>query len=386
MGGRIFKHLGEPLRLPTERFEPIARAVADATGGRPVAWLRDKPDHGDVDIVLPQSIVDRHGDAALAAMVGAAVGVEHVHYREDCRNPIVFVGLRLPEGIFQVDLIGVPDELVDFAHGVLSWGDLGVMIGRVAREMGITFGMNGLRVPLRVPSAQSRSILLTSDFDDALKHLGLDPVRHRAGFDDIVASADWLADGAYFDPKIYDPSRTTSEARRRSRVRSSQPALVEYLKSRPGRHEWPEVSGPSAMQEDMVRETVERFGKTLEVETARAEMIASTVREETHFSLDAVSAATGVVEPRDVRALVSIMQESFPGTDEFPKWRARAEPDDIAARARAAVPVLIERRMEDARRETRAQLQREAAERKARRTKRPSPCWGRSMPKDIPAR
>lgn len=367
MGGKIFKGLGTPLRLPTDRFEPIARTVAEATGGTLVRWLRDKPDHGDVDVVVADHHARVLGDAQVAAIVGEAVGVEHVHRRADSRDPILFVGLKLPDGIFQADLIGVPAELVDFAASYLSWGDLGLMIGRLARQMGLKFGMNGLRLPVHETSVKYRTVLLTADFDEALRFVGLDPAGHRAGFDDIRASVDWLAAGRFFDPAVFDPARATSDARRRSRARTSQPGMIEDIMSRPVRFPWPDVDGPSELQEIRVRTAVDHFGVAEEVERTRAEMRASAVRLPSAFTLEAVSSATGIVELRDVRALVSIMGEEFPASNAFPEWKAAATPEDVAERARRAVPVLIERRMEEARREVRAEYQRQAAERKRRR-------------------
>lgn len=172
MGGKAFAGQGDPVRLPTDRMAPISSAICAAVGALPVRWLRNKRDHGDADLVIPQSIVDAMGDERLAAAAAAATGHDHLFKRPDVRDPILFVALKVPEGLFQVDLISSPDELADFAVRYLSWGDVGTMIGRAAREMGLTFGQNGLRVPIRIEGVGKESVLLTTDFAAALDLLG----------------------------------------------------------------------------------------------------------------------------------------------------------------------------------------------------------------------
>lgn len=352
MGGKAFNHLAPSVRLPTPRFAPLVEILSASVGGQAVRWLRDKPDHGDADIVVPTSIVSALGDEALAERVAASVRRPHVMRRPNSYDPILFVGLELPEGLFQVDLIGSPDELVDFALGVLSWGDIGTMAGRVAREMGLTFGQNGLRIPVRVPDAPVASVLLTADFDAALDVMGLDAAAHRAGFDDQGASVDWLAAGRFFDPKIFDPARTTSEARRRGRQRAARPSLVEDIMSRPIRHEWPAERGPNPLQERFAAEAVRRFGREDEVaaqiEDLRAK--AAVRRAPSAFTMEAIAQATGFTTPHDLRAIGSIIGEDFPGSNAFPNWKAVATPEDVAARAKAAMPILAHRRAERARR------------------------------------
>ena len=97
-----------------------------------------------------------------------------------------------------------------------SWKRAGNSLCRAAREMGLTFGQNGLRVRIRIEGVGKESVLLTTDFAEALDLLGWDAAVHDAGFDDDRQSADFLANGRFFDPKIYDPSRASSEARSRS--------------------------------------------------------------------------------------------------------------------------------------------------------------------------
>lgn len=371
MGGKAFAHLGDTIRLPTARMEPLARAISAATGSRMVSWVRRKPDHGDIDLVVPQSVVDELGDETLAARVGEAAGVEYVMRRPDVRDPILFIGLKLPEGVFQVDLISAPDHLVDFAVRYLSWGDAGTMIGRMAREMGLAFGQNGLRVPVRVPDGGRENVLASADFDEALEWLGWDPAPHREGFEDERAVADYIGTCAHYDPKVYDPERSSSEARRRGKARKGREAFNAMLVSMPARFEWPEVKGPNPLQDAFLERALDRFGVRDEVAAAIARLEAVARRPPQAYTPEAVRAVTGT-DDFDIQFLTAIVAEAFPGSGEFPAWRLSATPEDVAARVGAAWAIyderLAARRALDARKaETRAMHEAAKAAKLARR-------------------
>lgn len=360
MGGKAFAHLGDPIRLPTARMRPLAVAIADAVGARMVRWSRLKADHGDIDLVIPQSIVDALGDEELAARVGAAAGVEHVYRRPDVRDPILFVGLRLPEGLFQVDLISAPDHLADFAVRYLSWGDLGTMIGRMAREMGLAFGQNGLRVPLRVPDGGRENVLATADFDEALEWLGWNPAGHDAGFEDEQGVADYIGTCRYFDPKIYDPNRATSETRRRGRARKGRDEFNAMIASLPGRFEWPETKGCSPLQEEFLAAAVARFGVADDIAAAQTRLEAAATRAPTAFTPTLIREITGT-DDYDIAFLTSIVAEDFTGFKEFPNWKLSASEEDVRRRISAAWSIydarLVARRAEDAARAERRRFQ-----------------------------
>ena len=371
MGGKAFAAHGETIRLPTARMEPMARAIAAAVGARVVEWPRLKADHGDIDLVVPQSTVDALGDEELARRAAAAVGVEHLFRRPDVRDPILFVGLKVPEGIYQVDLISAPDELVDFAVRYLSWGDCGTMIGRMAREMGLALGQNGLRVPVRIPDGGRENVLLSADFDEAIAWLGWDPALHRAGFEDERAVADFIGTCTHYDPKVYDPERSSSEARRRGRARKGRDEFNAMLTSMPARFAWPEVKGPNPLQDAFLERALDRFGGRAAVAEATARLERAAVRQPSNFTPEAIRAVTGT-DDYDIQFLTAIVMEDFKGSGEFPAWRAAATPEDVAARVGAAWAIYPERReariAADARRaETRARQEADRAAKLARR-------------------
>jgi hypothetical protein len=347
MGGKAFSDIGaQTIRVPTRTMAPIARTIAEALGAGLVRWPTDKSDHGDIDLVVPASLVSDLGDAALAQRAAQATAYDFIYRRLDVRDPILFVGLQLPEGLLQVDLITADDELLDLATRCLSWGDTGSMIGRTAREMGLTFGQNGLRCPVRVPGATKESLLLTTSFDEALRFLGWNPAEHDAGFANDREIADFIASGAYFDPKVYEEQRTSSSARRRGKVRKGREDFIADVTSRPARFIWPEAKGPSPMQAEFTVRALDHFGMTSRYEETRQRLAATVEVKQVAFTTQAVLDAAGA-SAGDIKAIVSVMREGFPDFGAFSSWKIDCQPQDLAQRAQAASAILKERRTEE---------------------------------------
>jgi hypothetical protein len=367
MGGKAFSGIGEPIRLRTDRMEPIAHAAAEATGGRVVSWQFDKPDHGDADVVVPASFTRRTPDPETAALVGVATGRDLVFRRPDVRDPILFLGLHMPEGLFQVDLITAPDHLLDFTARYLSWGDLGNFMGRIAREMGMSFGMNGLRLPVDRPGVGQETVLLTADFAEAVDWLGFDVARHDAGFANDVEMVDYVADGRHFDPAVYAPERSTSDARRRGRVRKGRSTVIDDLMSRPARYRWPEIKGDSDLQRAHVAAAIERFGAADAIAAAHERLSIQESRPKSLFSLDAVMDVLKVDE-KQARRVASVIGDLFADESGFYSWKLACTPDDVRERTLEAAAKLAERDDDKRRRrEAHALQEQRAAANRARR-------------------
>ena len=374
MGGRALGPDVATVRLPTERMEPIARALAAALGGGVVDWLRDKRDHGDADLVVPASALAAVGtDADVAALAARVLGVPVIHRRRDVRDPILFLGARLPEGTFQIDLLGRPDEEAEFARRALSWGDLGTMIGRIARETGLAFGQNGLRLPVRVADATAESLLLTADFDEALDHLGLDGRIHADGFGSMEESVAFLASSRLFSPVLFRDDRLTSDARSRARRRPDRPALDAAIAARPARYPWPEGRADADLQRPFVETAIERFGAGDAVAAAVARMEASAASRPPSRDLSAPRLAdlAGLARDErglvDARALFAMALRALPADVDAATWKRTAPEEEIAEAMRARTPQLAAQRADEARRAVATEAHRIATEARAAR-------------------
>lgn len=352
MGGKAFHSQGiDTVRMPTavliRTAEPVldalrtlsSRISPDSPPPRLVPWIRNKPDHGDADIVVPSSLVAAAGDALLVETVGSALQVETLGRRPNAQDPMLALAALLPEGWFQIDLITAPDEIHDFAVRFLSHGDTGTMIGLIARQAGFLFGAEGMRLPVRIPNAPRNALMLTTDFSSALEEIGFDPEPHAVGFDDEEAVATWIASSRYFDPAVFLPNRITSDGRQRSKRRPTRNRFVAAITAHPGRFVWPEPWDHD-LQRRLTDAALRRFGRF----DAHAEMVAhiqaAIDAERTSFGGEAVSRISGVTG-RALPHLVNAIRKSFPSPEEFVAWKQSADEDAISKRLDAVLPTFL---------------------------------------------
>lgn len=140
---------------------------------RRVRHILEKDDHGDLDVLLDQSTVDRDAvRRALPDLVGTTEVVSN--------GRVDSVDCHLTSGDLplQLDLVYTRGEWWDFAAMFHDWNDLGNLLGKVARFRRMKLGFQGLRIP--VYRTMDRSVklgeyTLTLDPSEALRFLGYDP-------------------------------------------------------------------------------------------------------------------------------------------------------------------------------------------------------------------
>lgn len=231
MGGNA---LGVPTqRLPAAQYQALGQrimpVIADCIPGQRLALIPaygQKADFGDMDLLISRCAADH------VPAVAAALQARHLR-----RNgPVASLGLEIPEGLFQVDLISVPPAEFDFALRYFAFNDLGNLIGRVAHQYGLKFGHQGLVYPLRAPDCPTNRIaelLVTTDFDTALSLLGYDPAQYQAGFsggfqtlEDVFA---YVTSTPHFRPEIYLLENRSHVARTRDRKRKTYQAFLNWV-------------------------------------------------------------------------------------------------------------------------------------------------------------
>ncbi|KAJ3095253.1 hypothetical protein HDU96_001252 [Phlyctochytrium bullatum] len=193
-----------------------------------------KDSFGDLDVIvqspLPPLTSTSHPIDAIVAHLTTKWGSTQV-----VRSmPVVSLECRG----HQVDLIVIKgddemDHRMTLAH--MSDGDLGAMIGRLVKRLGLRFGMRGLECPVVVPDAESPTdgdatanphttgdlgdeddddrhasgerpvgwITLSKSPHDILRFLGMDPDRWDRGFANVDDIFDFLATSPFFHPKYF---------------------------------------------------------------------------------------------------------------------------------------------------------------------------------------
>lgn len=132
---------------------------------------------------------------------------------------------------FQIDLIHVSNDIVDYAVNYFSFSDLGNLIGRIAHRFGLKHGHKGLFLPLRDGDNKFAEILLTDDYSTALKFLDLDPVKFKQGFDDLEDIFQYVTSSKWFHPDSYDLAERSHMHRTRDKKRVTYQKFLEHIKN-----------------------------------------------------------------------------------------------------------------------------------------------------------
>jgi hypothetical protein len=236
MGGNALQV--ESVRLPAARYGAVEGALRDTLrnclpGRRieAVVSYADKPSFGDLDILIEDD--GSYDPLALAAALQATEVVRN--------SDVTSIGVQLPEGVFQVDLIRIPSAAFDFAMHYFGHNDLGNLMGRVAHKSGAKFGHLGLLLPVRDPDQGSHlldEICITDDFATALGLLGYDAARYQAmssgrQFRTLEDIFQFVVSTPYANRQIYLLDNRSRKARCRDAKRATYTAFLAWLEAQP---------------------------------------------------------------------------------------------------------------------------------------------------------
>src|SRR5688572_27270339 len=132
MGGNLFK-LG---RLPRDEYLTIEAAVRGCLdrsigdGYRIPRYYTSKPDFGDLDVIVSTAALERIGGwEAFCALLREDLGVTQSKSVGHVYSTVV--------RDFQVDYFIRAHELLDATYHYLSFNDLGNLIGKIYRRLGL---------------------------------------------------------------------------------------------------------------------------------------------------------------------------------------------------------------------------------------------------------
>ncbi len=222
MGGNLFK-LG---RLPRARYlelEAELRAYLDRKlpgAYRIPRFYGDKPDFGDMDIIVCQARMPAAWDVVRAELVDE-LGIT--------RTKVTGAVFSTVYRDFQVDYFCRGDE-ADFlsTYNFLSFNDLGNLLGKLFRRFNLKYGERGLFYVYRSePTHYKRDIPLTRDPARMFSFLGLEVEPWERGFPDLESMFRWVVSSPYFSIAPFLERKATTE--RRHRQRKTFRAFVEFL-------------------------------------------------------------------------------------------------------------------------------------------------------------
>ncbi|WP_431689030.1 hypothetical protein [Hahella sp. NBU794] len=240
MGGNALKDYGaqrlctaDALRIGEKALHAIQ--ALQCHDGAPVraeivTAYRKKETYGDIDIVVSDGVKRDLGNAFMAELLGNVLG-DGQPLPFIANGGVASFGAPLEQGgVFQVDLLYTPASQFDFALSYFSWNDAGNLIGRVAHKMGMKFGHNGLWLPFRDGDYLFTEVLVTRDFDKAVRFLGFDISRWKQGFDDLIQLYQFISASKYFDKNIYLLENRSHNARVRDAKRPTYTGFLNWLR------------------------------------------------------------------------------------------------------------------------------------------------------------
>jgi hypothetical protein len=345
MGGNALQ--AASVRLPASRYRAVERALVRALaqrfpGPRITALMAyaDKPDFGDLDILIEAGA---HYDPALLAQALDATEIV-------CNGDVTSIGVRLAEGIFQVDLIKTAPASFDFAERYFGLNDFGNLVGRVAHKFGAKFGHLGLQYMLRDAGNASHlieEICITTDFGAALTLLGYDAARYEnmrstgqfRTLDDIFR---FVVSTPFVNREIYLFDNMNHASRIRDAKRATYNAFLAWLDLQaPGlvpAYAWGENgSAERTQQQDGFLDAAfnalpafrERYDRALAL-AARRKLV------KLQFNGALAAEATGL-SGKPLGELMTGIRASFPDQDAFETFFIEASPEAVKATyARAA--------------------------------------------------
>lgn len=273
MGGNATKHFGTQ-RVNKQQFEQCCNMLNNMLQQYVIEQnlqtkekfcviesYHDKQDFGDIDFL---STIDRQ---IFEKLVEKTENINIVAKAEQFSYAIEFK-LASDELVFvQVDYIKSNLEDFDFFKNFFAFNDLGNLIGRIAAQAGFSFGFDGLKRKIYVDNRGDiindlysneisvtslvenarlfknelnrailkTSIIVTKDFDNALKFLGFDVERFKQGFNNMNEVFEFVVSSTFFNKDAFLFENRNHKARARDKKRSNYLAALEYFKNKKDR-------------------------------------------------------------------------------------------------------------------------------------------------------
>jgi hypothetical protein len=198
---------------------------------RLIPCWREKTSHGDVDVILPATLQEKVNRDKLIAELARRFGC---NVSAKGNGPILSVTAPHPEGgFYQLDLIFVREESLDFAQSFYSWGDVSTLLMRLATNMQVSIGLNGLSYNVKNGKTVLGRVMLTRDFKTALEYLHLDYGRWEEGFDNLTQVYEWFSASDAYSGHSFELDRLNPRVQKDVQKRPGYMAFLEWQKEHP---------------------------------------------------------------------------------------------------------------------------------------------------------
>lgn len=199
MGGNIFKDASriEGKENLKDLFEEQKSLLPKAFRSMRVPrFLKDKDSFGDLDIILPDKFVLYCYDKIFNNYETDIS--ERFYTSVDHSFSYFYKG-------YQIDLIFVPEQSLDFAYNYHSFGIQGSLVSRIFRDSGLTLRTTDL-VKKNLFDNFSGKLQLETNYYSVIDSLELDLEKFLNGFNDLEDLLKWIYASPYFNSKSFELS------------------------------------------------------------------------------------------------------------------------------------------------------------------------------------
>lgn len=231
MGGNLFK---ETSRLSKQDYEIVVKDVLQLLKGvyktpteifndncKPVIAYAEKESFGDLDILINSSIFSKYN--LLSYLKSANIPFN------DSGDVLSFRYEYNTNTFFQVDVIYTKGKYFLASYHYFSYNDLGNLLGRLTKTIGIKYGHKGLSLVVRDKEYVMGEIILSTDVNDMLDILGLDKETYNSGFSNLKEIFEFVISSKFFNADIFLLHNRNHEGRTRDKKRKTYHEFLVYL-------------------------------------------------------------------------------------------------------------------------------------------------------------
>lgn len=203
-----------------KRVTDILRSMFPNTRLEGIKAYRSKESFGDMDIVIESDNLP----SAWPDWQEQIIDMFSLRPEEWFKNGNCF---SFAYRQLQVDLIVTPSSEYETSLNYFAYNDLGNLAGRLAHQMGLKLGHDGMSYNWRIETYQFKNVILLTDWNKILPVLGLDPERYNQGFDTLEDIFKYVVSSPYFNKDIFLLRNRNHTSRVRDAKRKT---YMEFLK------------------------------------------------------------------------------------------------------------------------------------------------------------
>lgn len=201
----IFNHITNDLYLPRQ--------------------LTSKTSFGDLDIILSKDYIDQIAEK-LESLDFPLLITRNKLTEEITYNVISY----LYDNKYQVDLIFINNDSINYAIDYFSFGDQGNISGMLLRKYSVKNSFTGLYFIYRQDNGNyKKDILIFDKYEDYLKLLDLDVQKFNEGFNTQEEVFEWITSSSFFESNIYELKKLNNKRRSRDSKREYYTNFLKYL-------------------------------------------------------------------------------------------------------------------------------------------------------------